>query len=361
MHELPLRFVPLLLAASAAAQQAPRLLISQTIVDAPSGTKLGDLRIADHARHAIPAGGPTFVVDDCTVDVADPAVLDLAGDRLTLRVPGLGTDKGAVLWQRTLADAGASRSAAGQRLLARECVVLPRAGGGILALRRSSGETLWQKADSPGDLLLADADLVVAAGTVDGKARVCAFALANGAAAFRAELPGRPLQLAAAPLGVVVLGDGYLIGFDRAGPELFRLAPGAQSVVAGPAGWFTLAGTRIEARDRNGKPSWSADLDARDYRDTRQLFATDAGDVLVVCNQRMSDSGVLVQLRSGRDGAPVWTRDLGGLEVAHSKYRHLAYARVAGGHVYVVSQGSAGAFWEQLDLESGEQIARHRL
>jgi outer membrane protein assembly factor BamB len=362
MHALPLRSVPLLLLpAVAAAQETPRLLVAQTIVDAPSGKKLCDLGIADHVRHAFPVAGQTFVVADRTVDLADPVVLEVNGGRLTLRVPGPRNGEASVLWQRALADVGAAQSAAGQRLLTRARVVVPRAGGGLLALRRSSGEEAWQQAGSPGDLLLADADLVIAAGIRDGKARVAAFALANGAVAFRAELPGKPLQLAAAPHGIVVLGDGFLIGLDRAGPKLFELAQGVESVVAGPAGWFTLAGTRIEAIDRNGKPRWSTDLDASDFRDTRQLLATAAGDLLVICNQRMSDSGVLVQLRSGRDGSPVWARDLPGLEVAHSKYWHHAYARNAGAHVYVVSQGTAGAFYEQLDLASGEQLARHGL
>jgi hypothetical protein len=362
MSARPICVVHLLLVpiATNAAQEPPTLvLLGQDIVEAP-GKKVGDLGISHHVRHSDHLGGSLFAVEDRTVDLADPAVLEVRDADLVLRKPSLRGDGGSeVLWRRPLAELGGLDAAAGRRLLTRDRIVLARANG-LLALHRRDGTTAWEQKDCPQQTLLVDGDLVLAAGAaVDGEMRLGAFALANGAPAFAATLPGRAFGLAAAPHGVVAIGDGFVVGHDRTGPRLFARDGRVDRIAAHPDGWYTIAGTTAEALDRQGRSSWRVDL-GDDHRGSRRLVVTAAGDLLVSSHCDISDSGILVQLRSRRDGGLLWSRDVAGLEVAHSKYRHDAYTTIAGAHVQVVSQGSAGAFLEQLELESGASLARYR-
>ena len=69
------------------------------------------------------------------------------------------------------------------------------------------------------------------------------------------------------------------------------------------------------------------------------------------------DSGVeLVRLR--RDGSEVWHSCAAPLGVGHSEYEHFAYIEVRGDELLVASEGSYGAFLEQLAVRTGTREKR---
>jgi len=80
--------------------------------------------------------------------------------------------------------------------------------------------------------------------------------------------------------------------------------------------------------------------------------------VVVFAYGMISDSGVNVVRFDPATGKPLWEAFCEPLGVSHSKYSHKATVAIRGAAVHVESIGSYGKFVEDLDLETGKQLAR---
>ena len=82
------------------------------------------------------------------------------------------------------------------------------------------------------------------------------------------------------------------------------------------------------------------------------------GDVLEVRFCPMSDSGVNLRRVRPADQAVIWEHDCAPLGAAHSVYMHKAQVHLLGTTAVINSIGSLGNFAEEIDLTTGNQIAR---
>lgn len=353
--------------AAAAAQEAPKnepgaLLARQQLVSMRTLAPTADLGVAGHVGDARCVSGDTWSVHDLTVDVAAQHVLDVSHERVRLR----GADRREV-WAVGRADAHVAAAAAGDasadaahRLFGPSRIVLQRDGGGLVALDRATGGIAWQKPDAPCTKLVADPELLLAIGTSAGKPVLAAFAWANGAQAFRVELPAMPVRVVPAPHGVAVVFPDRVVVHDRSGPRLFVLKTAAQDIVAASTGWYVRTADALQAWTQNGELRWTAPSPLADF-DTLALAATPAGDLVAATYIAMADSGVTVRCLTAANGEPAWRHVDPGLGVAHSKYWHRVYVRTTGDAVFVVSQAAGGNFVVELDAATGERRRREVL
>jgi outer membrane protein assembly factor BamB len=345
------------LIAQAAAQEpkptAPRLLVRQQIVSPTTLKPTEQLGLTGYVRQVQWLGEQRYAVDEVAVDLAAMEVLEVSRERVLLRTVGK-----RVLWSVDRTAAGVRLDAkAAHRLLLGARVVLPRAGGGLVGLDRATGEVRWQHADAPSEFVIADGELVIAAGAVGDKPTLAAFAAPNGARAFACTLPAAATRLVAGPHGIAAAMASGVTVFDRSGPQLFTLPAAVVDLVAGPDGWFAVTRETLQAWDRTGKVVWSLPATVDTFNSV-VLGVTGAGALLELRHCPMSDSGVTVVCREPSDGGVLWQYVDQGLGIAHSKYWHRAHARAIGDAVFVVSEAAGGNFVVELDAATGEKRQR---
>lgn len=337
----------------APAAPGARLLVRQSLVDARSleaGRSLGQ---PGYVRDSTWCGGDLYTLADTTIDVAAAEVLGASADKVWL-APFAGAPRWLVA--RAAVHAAVPGTAA-QRLLLGARVVLPREGGGLVGLDRKTGALLWQAPAAPNELVVADDDGVLAAGTVGAERVFVRLAAANGAFACRNVLPGPATRLVPGPRGLAaVLADRALV-FDRAGPKLCELPGAFVACTATPDGWCAATAEGLVAWNAAGEVLWRVAAPLDDL-DGCCLAATAAGDVVACTWGRISDSGFVARACRGADGTVRWEHTDHGLGVAHSKYWHRLTARPLGDSLVVVSQAAGGDFAVVLDAADGARRAR---
>jgi outer membrane protein assembly factor BamB len=359
---LGLAFLP-----AAAAQQPPSsdpglLLVRQQLVSMRTLQPTGDLGLFGYVRDAQPLGGDNWSLHDLTIDAAAREVLEVSAQRVRLRT----VDK-RELWtvDRAAAHVTAAAAEAGvadvpRRVFGPGRVVLPRDGAGLVALDRATGRVAWEQPTAPAWLLVPDPELLLAVGGVDGKPVLGAFAWANGAQAFRVELPAPTARVVAGPRAVAIVFADHVAVHDRGGPLLRDVKVAVQDLVLAPNGWFVRTADTVQAWSTEGEPRWTAPVRAESF-ETLLLAATTAGDLIVAKYHRMADSGIAVQCFAAADGDVLWRHDDGGLEVDHSKYWHRVHAQGRGDAVFLVSQAAGGNFVVELDAATGARRRREVL
>jgi hypothetical protein len=356
---LPVLALLALLAAGANAQKQrppaePPLLVRQNLVSATTLEPAQSLGLPGYVHDATWLFGSVYVLGDATIDAATGELLEVVGDAVRLRVA-----RGAERWTAANAATGAAPGVtAARRLLFADRVVLPRAGGGLVGLDRASGAVVWQRAEVPDALLVADGSLLAAAGRVGGKPCFAMIAIANGAPGCRAELTEMPSRLVPGPRGVALVSGSQVAVHDRTGPRLFQRPVVVGDFVAGRDGWFTQVRGKLESWSRTGEVVWSVACVCAEFENQR-LCATPAGDVLVVTFMDMADSGFTVRCHAEGDGALRWTCIDQGLGIAHSKYWHHVQVRMLGNRALVTSQAAGGNFGVLFDAtDGGERLRR---
>ena len=242
-------------------------------------------------------------------------------------------------------------------VFARQRVVLCGGDGGLVALDRADGRVAWRRPAGPNELVVADGELVVAAGAAATGGAMHGHALQNGAAAFAVALPEAPQGIALGERGIAVRSAQHTVVFDRSGPRLCDLPAPASDVVALRDGWLVVVDPFVVSCDRTGRERWRRER-TPGFMDQYVAVETADGSIVVARYCRMADSGVDVVCLDGANGDVRWRRHVDGLGVAHSKYWHLAQLFGSGDRLVVTSQAAGGLFAVALDPADGGQSAR---
>lgn len=145
--------------------------------------------------------------------------------------------------------------------------------------------------------------------------------------------------------------------FDLAGHLVTTLHEQVQAATQVSHGLVVVGDKHLLSLDPSGKVLWSHAAPPNGFVGGDQIVELPGGDLLVANYGAIDDSGVDVQ-RLHADGTPVWHAKAAPLHVSHSQYRHVAYVEPRGDELFVVSQGSSGAFLEKLSLATGARELR---
>ncbi len=332
----------------------PRVVLGTDVFDVTSGKVVAKLGGNGFWAAVTDGTGQQYDLPATKVDVATMQVLEISADKVTLR-----TVDHRVVWSVLRTGIGvAAEAKIATAYLTVDRVILPHVGGGLLALDRATGDVCWHRDDCPTRLVQVDGDLVIAAGEQgDAAAVLLLVSLHNGAVAFRSELGELPVQLAAGPHGIALLGKQTWSVHDRAGPRLFVIDGAPQQVVGGSDGWYALVSGEVRQWDRTGKLVWSQPMPPGDGESVC-LRVSSEGRLLLWRFGDIWDSGFLVAcLRSG-DGELLWQHQEPGLGVPHSKYWHRVQLHDVGGRLVVTSQAAGGNFVVELDRALGTARSR---
>ena len=192
-----------------------------------------------------------------------------------------------------------------------------------------------------------------------------ATALADGAERFRKPLPMGCDPSFTVDNGLLILVESHpaqTLIFDLAGQQLAKLDEQTQAVsgnASRPLGKTMLLVTdkHLMAIDATARVLWTHDPLKNTFVSGNQLAELPNGDVVIANYGAINDSGVdLIRLHP--DGSIAWRSCAAALGVGHSEYEHFAYIEVRGDELFVVSQGSYGAFLEKLSVVTGARERR---
>ena len=340
------------------------ILVRQHAVTLDALQRGANLGVPGYVVESLWLGAYNYAVGERTVDLARNEVLEVSRERIRFR-----TMDDRELWSvaRALVRVQA-RSASTHRLLFDTRIVLPRAGGGLVALHRTTGAVAWEQPDAPSECFAHDAELVFVAGGDKKSPTLAAFAWRNGARAFLTPLQNRAVRIVPGEYGVAVLHDGGAVVFDRAGPKLFNVAtplldlhPVPQAAVhkghdaKRSVAWYARSKDAVHAWDSMGVEQWGVPMIRNDVE---CLSVTATGDLVVAEYCNFSDSGFTATCFDRSSGDVLWRRRQPGLMVDHSKYRHRLYVQPVGERLLFVSQASAGDFVVALRSADGGQLGR---
>ena len=356
--------------APAPAPAQPPFVISNRIV-APDGRVVRTLPGVSDEAIAVPVGPHRFEVEGWSVDTAADTVAALHPPAAFERDPAARSeDEDRYLLVRDEPD-GRTRWSA--RLHGVRSVRPPdvAVGGGrvvatidltIHAFDDATGRPVWS-ANVEGDNLHIAGDAVYSTSCNEPTHDhwLVANALADGAKRFQ-------VPLAATCDPAILIEGGRIFAVESTPPEETRVFDLAGHLVttlheqveaAQPVshGLVVVGDQHLMSLDPSGKILWSRAAPPNGFAGGDQIVELPGGDLLVANYGAISDSGVDVQ-RLHADGTPVWHARAAPLYVSHSQYEHLAYIEPRGAALYVVSQGSYGAFLERLSLATGARELR---
>lgn len=340
------------------------LVINDRLVDRAGAATVGRVAGATKYDTAFPLRGGTnrYALGDLVVDANTGSIV---GYRTAVRVERTGVVRydataGATRWSTPLAGV---RSVRQPDAIVSSGVAVVAVDETLHAFDDATGRPTWT-APGPADRLATDGTYVFAtdctSGSVPGRALV-AIRLADGKEAWRAKVAAEmdPDSIDVDPRRIVVRDSSkrVTVVFDHGGKELYRLHESVQSTHASPAGLLVFTDKRVALIDDTGATKWSRPPLAETFVAGNDVVDVGA-DLLVGNYGHISDSGVDLVRLDGATGATKWETKVASLGVGHSEYLHVAYLDVQGPKVFVVSQGSAGSFYERVDLATGKREHR---
>jgi outer membrane protein assembly factor BamB len=357
-------------AAVAPAPARPPFVISNRSV-AEDGRVVRTLPGVSDGAIAVPVGPHRFEVEGFSVDTAANTVTRLHPPAAFEPDPAAGSDDddryvlvrdepdGKVRWSAKLHGFRSVRppdlAVGGGRTIATIDLT-------IHAFDDATGRPLWS-ANVPGDNLHIAGDAVYSTSCNEPTHDhwLVANALADGAKRFQV-----PLAAKCDP-AIVIQGDRIFAVestppeetrvFDLAGHLVTTLHEQVESAQPVSHGLVVVGDQHLMSLDPSGKIRWSRAAPPNGFVGGDDIVELPGGDLLLANYGAISDSGVDVQ-RLHADGTPVWHARAAPLYVSHSQYEHLAYIEPRGDALFVVSQGSYGAFLEKLSLATGARELR---
>ncbi|MEP6862107.1 MAG: PQQ-binding-like beta-propeller repeat protein [Deltaproteobacteria bacterium] len=308
---------------------------------------------------AVPSGPHRFTARDLTVDTETALVIKSA--------PPIAFDDHHLVRREVDGRARWTQALEGVRSVRPPDVAV---GGGralatidnqLHAFDDATGKALWS-ANVSGDRLLVAGDTAysVMCGTATDHWLI-GTSLADGKERFRSELAiGCDPEVQVVNKLVIVTDSGHHQTriFDLAGHQLARLAEVADGdALALGTTTILVSDLRVVALGPDANVLWQREHPDNTFVAGNALAELPGGDLVLANYGAISDSGVdLVRLR--RDGSEVWHSCAAPLGVGHSEYEHFAYIEVRGDALFVASEGSFGAFLEQLAVRTGEREIR---
>jgi hypothetical protein len=334
-------------------------LVLHDLLVAPDGHVLEHLPGFSQYDIAIPSGPHLFAARDLTVDTATAMVTKSApplafDDRhLVRREPD-----GRARWTQDLAGVHSVRppdvAVGGGRALAAiddELHAFDDATGAPVWSAKVSGDRLRIAGDTAYSVMCGGA----------GEHWLIGTALADGKERFRSDLAvACDPTLEIVNKLVIVTDERHreMRIFDLAGNPLTQLAEvGAGSGLALGSTTILVTDVRVVALGPDANVLWQREHPRNTFVGGNALAELPGGDFVLANYGAIDDSGVdLVRLR--RDGSEVWHSCAAPLGVGHSEYEHFAYIEVRGDALLVASEGSYGAFLEQLAVRTGTREKR---
>jgi outer membrane protein assembly factor BamB len=345
---------------------------------AEDGTVLRVLREVGEGEHAVPTGPHRFEVVGYAVDTASGSVTRIYPP--AAMIPRQRADPGREYTLARTEPDGRTRWSTevhGVRSVRPPDIAV---GGGrtivkidatIHAFDDATGKPVWTQPG--GDRLTIAGDNVISTfcNLATHDHWLIANALVDGNDRFRVALPeGCDPWIAVVDERIYVVDDhkpAHTLIFDFAGKQLARLdeeLQGAHHYLAGAASHKRSDGTRVLVTDQGvlaidaaGNVVWRGPATPNEFVGGADFAELPGGDLIVANYGAINDSGVdVVRLRA--DGSVRWHASAAPLMVAHSEYLHLAYIEVRGDQLFVISQGSSGAFLERMSVATGERELR---
>lgn len=307
---------------------------------------------------AVPSEPHRFAVRDLTVDAetatvtksAPPAAIE---DHLLVR----REPDGRARWTRGLSG---SRSIRRPDVAIGPGRVLAAIGDRLHAFDDVTGAPVWN-ANLPGDRLQVVGVLAYSVTCDFSNHALVGVAVADGKERFRSDLAVACDPTLQIVNNLVIAADQRHRTtriFDLSGRPLAKF----DELVQGPGlalGTTTILVTdvRVVALGPAANVLWQRDLPRNSFTGGDAVAELPGGDFVLAQYGTINDSGVdLVRLR--RDGSEVWHSCAAPLGVGHSEYEHFAYLEVRGDELLVASEGSYGAFLEQLAVRTGTREKR---
>jgi outer membrane protein assembly factor BamB len=344
---------------------------------AEDGKVLRVLGQVSEGAQAVPVGPHRFEVSGFSVDTATSSVTAVYPSAAMQRVDGSDHDYTLV---RTEPDGRTRWSTAVQGVRSVRPPDIAIGGGRTIAaidvtihaFDDATGKPVWTQPVEGDRLTIAGDNVIstfcnepthdhwlIANALVDGKERF-RIALADGCDPWVAVVGER----------IYVVEEhkpAHTLIFDFAGKQLAKLdeqVQGAHLAAWGTASRARSDGTRVLLTDKRvlaidaaGKVVWRGPATRNSFVGGADFAELPGGDLIVANYGAISDSGVdVVRLRG--DGSVMWHASAAPLMVSHSEYLHLAYIEVRGNHLFVISEGSSGAFLERMSIATGAQELR---
>jgi outer membrane protein assembly factor BamB len=333
----------------------PPIVLHDLLV-APDGMVVQHIEGATPYDIAVPSGPHSFtvrglIVDTITgqtVNAVEPAAFE---DRKLTRRDADGRAR----WVGAVEDAPSVRPP--DVAISSDRVVAAH-DGVVQAYDDKKGTSVWT-ARIPGDRLHVAGDTVYSVMCTQSEHSLIGLALADGKERFRSDIAiGCDPTLQIVNDLVIVSDESHHQTriFDRAGHQRAELS----EVVQGDGlalGSTTILVTdiRVVALDPDANLLWQRKQDS--FVGRARIAELPGGDFVLASYGAISDSGVDV-MRLRRDGSEVWHSCAAPLGVGHSEYEHFAYLEVRGDALLVASEGSYGAFLEQLAVRTGTREKR---
>ncbi len=340
---------------------APPLAIGDRLVDPWTAATVGKLAVHASAQ-AVPVrdGSAAWRVDSVLFGATGTAVGTTEPLRVEAGAVVREEPRGAVRWRTALAGA---RSVRRPDAVIASSMAVVAVDDVLHAFDDVTGKPTWT-ARGPADRLATDGSALFVtdcrSGKVPGRA-LRALRPSDGKELWKSALEDEmdPDAIEVGPRQLVVRDASHraTIVFDHAGHELARLHEAIWSISFQPTGVLLFGDKRVVLLDDGGAVRWTHPALASTFVAGTDVVATSAG-LLLGNYGAISDSGVDLVLVDPATGATRWETRIRGLGVGHSEYFHTAYLDVRGGKVFVVSQGSAGAFFERVDLATGKREQR---
>jgi hypothetical protein len=310
----------------------PPIVLHDLLV-APDGMVVQHIEGATPYDIAVPSGPHSFTVRGLLVDTTTGSTVPVIDGERAVRAPDVAISSDRVV---TAHD------------------------GVVQAYDDKKGTSVWT-APVAGDRLHVAGDTVYSVICTLSEHSLIGLALADGKERFRSDLAigcDPTLEIVNELVIVSDLSHRNTRIFDRTGHLLVQLSEVVQGhgFALGPT-TILVTDLRVVALGRDANVLWQREHPRNTFAGGGAFAELPGGDFVLASYGTSSDSGVdLVRLRP--DGSEVWHSCAAPLGVGHSEYEHFAYLEVRGDALLVASEGTYGAFLEQLAVRTGTREKR---